>query len=642
MPKSDRESPRCFFAVPFARLANDRFLERYVRKGAELAGYHVVSPSETPLFPGATIQETTVRELTRSDCIIAHIGDCNPNIFFELGLAQAMGKGILLISHEKELTETPFDLRGFRVITYSTLSKGYSALSRQIYHSLRDFRRFPRRSPALPVLPTSLPFFVDWDSLPPRDAENLCQELLAQMGFRRLNWGKGFPEIDLVAEYPRKDPDGFEFRELWLVSMGMRVPIDMFLDMVPRDPEHFLHSLLRHSEGLDETIASTADASVTLLFVLFRKGRDAKQLEALRERFDERRIGRGLYRFTVRLRMWDQQHLTSLVQRYPHIGYKYFSEEGRIRSKTRKTYEELYEENVRSASKQATLIAQLEDEKNKRIRAERDSIWKDISFSAAHKIGNPIFAIETDLDPLVKRIREDRKAESQEVVENIRASVEKAKAFVEQFKSLAKAQEITKTRCLLRPILEDACQAITNQDIRCIIECPHDTAVDGDPERLGECFVELVMNATHWFDKASKEIDISVVSPARGPLPEFLDSSQEYVLVHVKDNGCGIPVLNKQKVFDAFFTTYDHGTGLGLALVRRIIDGHAGGIVESGVPNEGADFQIYLPLSVPGKGAKEADTERARKKRIVKKKVKRKKVTKQKSRKTKASRARKE
>ncbi|MGP8240103.1 MAG: ATP-binding protein, partial [Limisphaerales bacterium] len=80
------------------------------------------------------------------------------------------------------------------------------------------------------------------------------------------------------------------------------------------------------------------------------------------------------------------------------------------------------------------------------------------------------------------------------------------------------------------------------------------------------------------------------------PLPSFLDTDAKYVLLHVKDNGCGIQVANKQKIFNAFFTTYDHGTGLGLALVRRIIDGHGGGILESGIPGQGADFEIYLPV----------------------------------------------
>ena len=248
---------------------------------------------------------------------------------------------------------------------------------------------------------------------------------------------------------------------------------------------------------------------------------------------------------------------------------------------------------------------ELEDERNKRIRAERDSVWKDISFSAAHKIGNPIFAIETDLDPLLKRINEQRKDEAVEVVSNIRSSVEKAKSFVEQFKSLAKAQEIKLTTLDLKPILEDSCKCIYNKGISCSIQCSSKIKVEGDPERLAECFDELIMNATHWFDKNEKNIMIEVTSPAPESVPDFLDSSHKYVLVHVKDNGCGIKIADKNRIFDAFFTKRAHGTGLGLALVRRIIDGHGGGIIEIGSPGKGADFEIFLPISTVNLSRKE-------------------------------------
>jgi signal transduction histidine kinase len=67
-------------------------------------------------------------------------------------------------------------------------------------------------------------------------------------------------------------------------------------------------------------------------------------------------------------------------------------------------------------------------------------------------------------------------------------------------------------------------------------------------------------------------------------------------LIHFKDNGLGIKIENKEKIFDAFVSTRNHGTGLGLALVRRIIEGHGGAVSEIGIPSEGADFEIYLPL----------------------------------------------
>jgi signal transduction histidine kinase len=68
-------------------------------------------------------------------------------------------------------------------------------------------------------------------------------------------------------------------------------------------------------------------------------------------------------------------------------------------------------------------------------------------------------------------------------------------------------------------------------------------------------------------------------------------------LIHVRDNGAGVPLENKTRIFDAFFSTYTHGTGLGLALVRRIVEGHGGAVFERGISGEGADFEIYLPLA---------------------------------------------
>jgi signal transduction histidine kinase len=58
-----------------------------------------------------------------------------------------------------------------------------------------------------------------------------------------------------------------------------------------------------------------------------------------------------------------------------------------------------------------------------------------------------------------------------------------------------------------------------------------------------------------------------------------------------------VPRENKAKIFDAFFSTYHHGTGLGLALLRRIIQGHEGAVSECGLGGGGADFEIFLLLA---------------------------------------------
>ncbi|MBF0563790.1 MAG: HAMP domain-containing histidine kinase [Nitrospirae bacterium] len=594
MHDKELQELRCFVSIPDSSVFEP--IKKVIIDVATESAYQVVSSYMINVKSRSIIQEEIIGEIARSNLIIADVSGLNPNILFELGLAKAMGKGILLISEEKFFDNVLFDIHEFSVITYSYIPVSFSILSEKIKLFLEEFRRFPVQKSSSSIHKFSSPFSVDWDRLSDRDVENLCAELLAQMGFHSLEWEKVLPDndlkIDLITEFPKKDPDGYEYRELWLVSMGLRVPAQEYFDIVFSRPGLFLYLLSTEIAHFKERVSYS---SITFLLLSSRKGSDNDGIEALRERVEEL-YKRGGSLSNVRLRIWDRDYLTSLVQKFPGIGYKYFSDEGRLRSETRKSYEELYFENSKLSERQAKLIMELEEEKNKRIRAERDSVWKDISFSAAHKIGNPIFAIETGLGPLLKRISEGRKDEAVEVVDNIRSAVEKAKAFIDQLKSLSKAQEIKPVPTPILPILEDACKQVSNHGVDCKIECPSNITVQADPDKLAECFDELVMNTIHWFDKPEKKIEITVTSPATAHLPDFLDTTQKYFVIHVRDNGRGIAIQDKNRIFDAFFTTYDHGTGLGLAVVRRIIDGHGGGIIESGIPGDGADFEVYLPL----------------------------------------------
>jgi signal transduction histidine kinase len=516
MPGEDRPRPRCFLALPYS--PDFQRVREAIRKGVEGANFRVVALDEQAVR-AVSIREALFGEVARADCIVADLTHRNPNVFFELGLAQAMGKGLLLLSQSGSTESIPADFLGVQLLVYDQTPAGLSALSKGLSAALREYRRYPNRSPRIPGSRQATPFFVEWDSLDPSEAENACRELLAQMGYQRLDWDKESRDIDLIAELPKKDPDGFEYREIWLVAMGRNAPPEMLLDMASSEPDYFLHRILR-DEQLERLLSrSGGDAPVTLLVILLRSDAFGEQL-ADKVRMRMPRGGRGgVFPLSLRVRVWDRNYLTSLVQQFPQIGYKYFSDEGRSRSKFRKTPEELYRENVDLTNRQTILIEALEDEKNRRVRAERDAIWKDISFSAAHKIGNPIFAIETNLDPLQKRIIEGRTDEATEVIDSIRVSVENAKGIVDQFKSLTRAQTILPVSMLLRPILEFACKAPRNQGVACDIECPADLVVEGDPDRLAECFDELASNSLHWMNRSEKKIQVLVAQPAPPPLP---------------------------------------------------------------------------------------------------------------------------
>jgi signal transduction histidine kinase len=67
------------------------------------------------------------------------------------------------------------------------------------------------------------------------------------------------------------------------------------------------------------------------------------------------------------------------------------------------------------------------------------------------------------------------------------------------------------------------------------------------------------------------------------------------LLISVSDSGVGLPADHAERIFDAFFTTKPHGTGMGLSISRRIIESHGGRLWASPKPGRGACFQFTLP-----------------------------------------------
>ena len=79
-----------------------------------------------------------------------------------------------------------------------------------------------------------------------------------------------------------------------------------------------------------------------------------------------------------------------------------------------------------------------------------------------------------------------------------------------------------------------------------------------------------------------------------------LDAQNSYVIITVSDNGVGISKDQYEKIFVPNFTTKTKGAGLGLAMVKQIIENHLGEITFKSVFGSGTDFVIKLPLNGEG------------------------------------------
>ena len=113
--------------------------------------------------------------------------------------------------------------------------------------------------------------------------------------------------------------------------------------------------------------------------------------------------------------------------------------------------------------------------------------------------------------------------------------------------------------------------------------------VEGDEVLLRQAFSNLLRNAVEACAGASVAAVIGIRSEIDGP--------QKLSRITVTDNGPGIPAASRERVFQPFFTSKRNGTGLGLALVQKIIVFHNGRVVAGASPAGGASLQVTLPLA---------------------------------------------
>jgi signal transduction histidine kinase len=177
-------------------------------------------------------------------------------------------------------------------------------------------------------------------------------------------------------------------------------------------------------------------------------------------------------------------------------------------------------------------------------------------------------------------------------VEGIRAETESLSQVVTNFLSFARPAELALSRVDVKGICERAADEIRT-DVTALggtVAVRGDFGVvDGDEVLLRQAFSNLLRNALEACITAHATPDIAILAET--------DVAQKLQRIAVSDNGGGIPVQLRERVFRPFFTSKRNGTGLGLALVQKIIVFHNGRIVATASSSGGACLQITLPIT---------------------------------------------
>jgi len=244
--------------------------------------------------------------------------------------------------------------------------------------------------------------------------------------------------------------------------------------------------------------------------------------------------------------------------------------------------------------------------------AEAADSWKDVSFRAAHKMGNALFALkgpiaQMELLQSKGKLTDDKIAE---LVERVNERMEEADSIIRTFKGYIRPDELNLIKQDINSVLEKVIQNMhltIGEQITLKAQFAEGLPVlQLDASRIAMAVGELIQNATHFIDGTGEIVVRTDV--ASNVEKKQLDITEygEFIAIEVSDTGTGVPDENKEKIFYPFFSTRGIGTGQGLAIVATDVRQHGGEIKEIGKYGKGAKFLILLPVD-RNKG--EADAE---------------------------------
>ncbi len=249
--------------------------------------------------------------------------------------------------------------------------------------------------------------------------------------------------------------------------------------------------------------------------------------------------------------------------------------------------------------KDLTQVEQLEE--RERLRDRLASLG-EMAAGIAHELKNPLAGIEVMAGLLRRQVPDSPDAQS--LLRDIISEAKLANAIVVQMLEFVRPIRLQVERTDMGDVLRQAVtlaeSKATRGDISLHLDVQPDLPmIDGDPHQLCQVFTNLLANAFEALEGRGR-IDIKVVAATIEQDPFFASDPHKptpVLVFDVVDDGPGVPVELSDRIFDPFFTTKPQGSGLGLPIVRKIVDAHDGRIDLNSDPGRGARFRVTLPVS---------------------------------------------
>ena len=230
------------------------------------------------------------------------------------------------------------------------------------------------------------------------------------------------------------------------------------------------------------------------------------------------------------------------------------------------------------------MSSELQSVQEKLLETEKDIIRKNLSRILAHEIKNPLTPIRLS----IQRLEEKYYSEDPKFKEIFPESVDIISQEIGNLQNLAKSfSEFAKP---LVPEFEIFCvNEIISENIK---PYKHTSSIHFEPKV--NC--EIRFDKTHFYQVFTNLLQNAIdASEKSGKIVISLSESGSKIILKIADKGCGISKENLDKIFEPYFTKKKKGTGLGLALVKKLVEINESNIKVTSRQNEGTTFELMFP-----------------------------------------------
>jgi PAS domain S-box-containing protein len=225
------------------------------------------------------------------------------------------------------------------------------------------------------------------------------------------------------------------------------------------------------------------------------------------------------------------------------------------------------------------------------LQAQRAAAWAEVARRLAHEIKNPLTPIQLSAERLQSKLSGKLAASEADMLnrstQTIVTQVAALKRMVDAFSQYARTPEPSMRQLDLNTVVREVLTLYESMGSRIRLELGQDLpSVVGDAAQLRQVIHNLLQNAQ---DALSGVAEPSIVVATQ--------AADAGVRLSVTDNGAGFPEQLMARIFEPYVTTKPGGTGLGLVIVKKIIEEHGGKVSIANLPGGGARVTAYLPVT---------------------------------------------